>query len=41
MFQGSIKVDDAIAFFRYTVILPLIEAEPGTIRSSCAITNCL
>jgi putative transposase len=34
MFQGSIKVDDAIAFFRYTVILPLIEAEAGTIRKT-------
>lgn len=32
MFEGSIKSDDAIAFFRYTVILPLLEAAPGTIR---------
>lgn len=33
-FAGSIKQDDAVAFFRYTVILPLIEAEPGTIRKT-------
>jgi putative transposase len=32
MFEGSIKSDDAVAFFRYTVILPLLEAAPGTIR---------
>lgn len=32
MFEGSIKTDDAVAFFRYTVILPLLEAAPGTIR---------
>ena len=32
MFEGSIKTDEAIAFFRYTVILPLLEATPGTIR---------
>ena len=34
MFEGSIKTDDAIAFFRYTVILPLLEAESGTIRKT-------
>lgn len=33
MFEGTIKTDDAIAFFRYSVIIPLIEAQPGTIRS--------
>ncbi|MBP2033314.1 hypothetical protein J2Z42_002017 [Clostridium algifaecis] len=32
MFEGCIKTDDAVAFFRYTVILPLLEADPGTIR---------
>jgi len=34
MFEGAIKRDDAIAFFRYSVILPLIEAQPGTIRAT-------
>jgi len=33
-FTGNINHDDAVAFFRYTVILPLIEAEPGTIRKT-------
>lgn len=34
MFDGNIKTDDAVAFFRYTVILPLLEAKPGTIRKT-------
>ncbi|MFD3156692.1 DDE-type integrase/transposase/recombinase [Haloimpatiens sp. FM7330] len=34
MFEGSIKTKDAIAFFRYSVILPLLEAKPGTIRKT-------
>lgn len=33
-FTASIKQEDAVAFFRYTVILPLIEAESGTIRKT-------
>jgi putative transposase len=34
MFEGRIKIDDAIAFFRYTVILPLLNAESGTVRKT-------
>lgn len=34
MFEGSIKTKDAIAFFRYSVILPLLEAKPGTIEQT-------
>lgn len=32
-FQDNISQQDALAFFRYTIILPLIEAKPGTIRN--------
>ena len=32
VFQDNISPQDALAFFRYTIILPLIEAKPGTIR---------
>lgn len=32
--EENIKYEDAVAFFRYTVILPLLEAEPGTIRKT-------
>lgn len=32
--EENIKYEDAVAFFKYTVILPLLEAKPGTIRKT-------
>lgn len=34
MFEGNIRTEDAIAFFRYSIILPLLEAAPGTKRKT-------
>ena len=34
LFDGSMKYEDAVAFFRYSIILPLLDAEAGTIRKT-------
>ncbi len=36
MSTETVKSEDIIAYFRYTVILPLVEAAPGTIRTTAS-----